>query len=322
MKISLPLDDQVKTYLQENGIIKSAESVVSAEIAGQGNMNVVIRIRTSTGESYILKQSRPFVEKYPQIAAPEERILSEIAYYEAIKGNKVLEDFSPKILFFDSKNFLMVMSDLGVATDFSTIYSNPEQISTGHLTVLMGYLSNLHTLHVSNFMPNTAMKILNHEHIFNFPFDENNGFDLDTIQVGMGQIANMYIKDKDLKDEIQQMGQKYLDSGDSLLHGDFYPGSFMNTENGLKVIDPEFSFMGDREFDLGVLKAHLMMSKSSLFENFLEFYTPQVEEKLMDSYAGIEILRRLLGIAQLPLSLNLEEKSALCVKAKNMILDK
>jgi 5-methylthioribose kinase len=38
-------------------------------------MNCVLRIETA--RSFIIKQSRGYVEKYPQIAAPAERVLTE-----------------------------------------------------------------------------------------------------------------------------------------------------------------------------------------------------------------------------------------------------
>jgi 5-methylthioribose kinase len=42
----------------------------------------------------------------------------------------------------------------------------------------------LHQVQVSDFPDTTGMHTLNHEHIFEFPFLEENGFDLDQIQPG------------------------------------------------------------------------------------------------------------------------------------------
>jgi 5-methylthioribose kinase len=320
MQIELPIAENVKIYLKKIGLLNSGEKIIRAEKAGEGNMNVVLRIESDLGKTYIIKQSRPFVQKYPQIPAPEDRILTEIAYYKAIKGNKTLENYSPEILAFDAANFLLIMSDLGHGTDFLSAYTINSRLSLLHLIALMHYLSELHEIDVKLYLPNKEMKILNHEHIFNFPFNKNNGFDLDGIQDGLALIGSTYKNDEVLKSKIAQIGKKYLNQGVSLLHGDFYPGSFLDTKNGLKVIDPEFSFMGDREFDLGVLKAHLMLGKNANSEKFLQNYKLNYDLKLLNKYAGIEILRRILGIAQLPLNLNLTEKANLCYIAKSMIL--
>ena len=58
-------------YLVERGFAQAGETVI-AELAGEGNMNCVIRVRLPD-RSLILKQARPWVEKYPSIAAPVER---------------------------------------------------------------------------------------------------------------------------------------------------------------------------------------------------------------------------------------------------------
>ena len=46
----------------------------------------------------------------------------------------------------------------------------------------------------------------------------------------------------------------------------------------------------------------------------------KVDIKLIQQVAGIEIIRRLIGIAQLPLNRTLQEKETLLKMAKKMIL--
>ena len=50
----------------------AAESVCGLGRAGEGNMNLTLRVQTEE-RSFILKQARPWVEKYPDIPAPKER---------------------------------------------------------------------------------------------------------------------------------------------------------------------------------------------------------------------------------------------------------
>jgi 5-methylthioribose kinase len=40
-----------------------------------------------------------------------------------------------------------------------------------------------------------------------------------------------------------------------------FPGSWLKAADGLRVIDPEFCFLGDPEFDCGILAAHLMIAQ-------------------------------------------------------------
>jgi 5-methylthioribose kinase len=119
------------------------------------------------------------------------------------------------------------------------------------------------------------------------------------------------------------LGEKYLKKGTKLLHGDFYPGSWLKTASGLKVIDPEFSFLGDAEFDLGVMIAHLKMAKfdSIQIDEIVKEYTNRstLDLNLLAQYTGVEILRRLIGLAQLPLKLELHEKLQLVEEAAKKI---
>ena len=50
-------------------------------------MNCTLRV-TTTRRSFILKQARPWVEKYPQIAAPVERARVEAAFYAAVADQR------------------------------------------------------------------------------------------------------------------------------------------------------------------------------------------------------------------------------------------
>jgi len=61
-------DALVEEYLRKQKWIKSTEKVLSLEKPGEGNMNFVLRVKTDQG-SFIIKQARPWVEKFPQIPA-------------------------------------------------------------------------------------------------------------------------------------------------------------------------------------------------------------------------------------------------------------
>lgn len=61
--------DGITAYLQSRDWLEPQESLSSAELAGQGNMNCTSRIRSSR-RTFIMKQARPWVAKYPSIAGP------------------------------------------------------------------------------------------------------------------------------------------------------------------------------------------------------------------------------------------------------------
>ncbi len=213
---------------------------------------------------------------------------------------------------------MMAVEDLGAASDFTDIYRKDKQISLDELADLVRFISALHRVSVRDmqepFPDNQTLKLLNAEHIFNYPYLEDNGFDLDTVQPGLQSLATQYRQHDALKTAIGLLGKAYLEQGDTLLHGDYYPGSWLRTKQGTKVIDPEFAYLGRAEFDLGVLVAHLRMAQTDdqTITDTLAGY--QVSGRAFDhalfaGFCGAEILRRIIGLAQLPLDLTLEEKN-------------
>ena len=310
---------ELERYLKGQGWLESGESIENLSLAGSGNMNVVLRIRTGD-RSLILKQSRPYVQKYPDIPAPPERIGVEHAFYQAVSDTGI-GAYLPEILGFDPEEFTLVMQDLGETEDMSRIY-NERRFDDAHLLTLIGILKKIHQADIpSDYPENRELRRLNHQHIFVLPFLKDNGFPLDELQAGLSALALPFKEDTRLKEKINALGDRYLSQGDTLLHGDYYPGSWLETENKVFVIDPEFSFAGFPEFDLGVMVAHALMAsmEAEMPERCLQAYGGDLHTETVRAIAGIEILRRLIGLAQLPMERSLEEKEYLLQEARKLL---
>ncbi|AEL27586.1 phosphotransferase [Cyclobacterium marinum] len=320
MLIKAPLDSTHIDYLKNIGILSSNEEVTDSFKAGEGNMNVTLTIKTNK-RTIVLKQSRPFVAKYPQVPAPLSRIEIEYKYYNIISPDNFLSCFSPKVLAFDKKSWLLVLEHLNNGGDYLSMYQSKSILGENVLDLLLSYLKKLHQLPVYEFPDNMEMRKLNHQHIFVLPFQSDNGFNLDDVQDGLQTLSERVKNHTPLKAKIKGIGDKYLGRGKSLIHGDFYPGSWFETDNGLKIIDTEFSFLGDPEFDLGVMLAHLKMARipNESIQRVIQTYP--LENGLISSYMGVEILRRLFGLAQLPLNLSIVEKEELTNDAINLIMN-
>ena len=292
--------EEVLQFAQSQGWISG--TLVAAEPAGEGNMNRTLRLTTSDG-SIVLKQATPFVAKYPHIGAPRNRDRIEAAFYRAVVNTSVAAQM-PIFLGHASENHLLAFEDLGPSSDCTTAYV--ESNLGAKMPSLVTWLGALHqiTAEPPDFN-NREMRKLNHEYIFIQPF-----------------IA----KDESrLQSKAKQLGELYLaNTNGPLLHGDFFPGSWLSTPNGLRIIDPEFTFRGPVEFDLGVLLAHLVFAGSSfeILQNVLSYYDSGciVDESLIRSFAGVEILRRLWGVAQLP-TLPMDRASEWIETAKNIVLN-
>jgi 5-methylthioribose kinase len=166
--------------------------------------------------------------------------------------------------------------------------------------------------------------------------------DLDAITPGLAAEAKRLREDHGLVRQSQRLGDIYLEPGPCLLHGDFYPGSWLLSASGVKVIDPEFCKCGIPEFDLGVMAAHLTLIDSTrdwlseIAKRYGELAgggateqesAPQrvpapraVDWPLAQKFCGVEIIRRLLGVAQLPLQASLAQKRHLLQIAQAAML--
>jgi 5-methylthioribose kinase len=314
-------------YLKGQSWINQDETVISATKPGEGNMNYVLRINTGS-RTFIIKQSRPYAEKYPSVAAPAKRVLSEAAFYNLTQKNNFLKPHTPYLIGIDTVNNVLAMQDFGTAADYTFLYQPTNKLIDEDARALINFLNHLHTDIEKNNDPlliNTTMKELNHQHIFIFPFMEENGFNLDNITDGLQLAAMEYKTNKPLKEKIEVLGDIYLANGKYLLHGDFYPGSWLKTADGIKIIDPEFCFFGKAEYDLGVLLAHCYLSQQtqSTLQIIEGLYKKNAgfDEKLLQQFTGIEIMRRLIGLAQLPLSLSLQIKKDLLEEAFSFIME-
>lgn len=327
IKLNNNIED-LTLYLKSKDWLTNNESIVAVEKPGEGNMNFTLRITTET-RSFIVKQSREYVEKYPQVAAPVERVLTEAKFYEVTETVPSLKAMMPTLVGLDKENNVMVMNDLGNGSDFTYLYQLGKKILEEDLFSVVDFAATLHTSITvqtqEDRITNTKMRALNHEHIFNYPYVLNNGINLDDILPGLQKEAERFKTDEPLKKAVKELGDLYLQDGNTLLHGDYFPGSWLATVQGLKVIDPEFCFFGKPEFEIGVLLAHLKMANqaNTLIEKAVDRYKSlaDLDTVLCYKFMGIEILRRIIGLAQLPLEINLEKRVKLLNEARKILVN-
>ncbi len=261
-------------FAQRQGWLATNDNIVALSIPGAGNMNRVVRATLASGTSLIFKQALPYVAKYPDISAPVNRLTAEYAFYQALAAQPSLCSATPEMIGFDVDAHLLCMQDLGSTRDCLSWYQadQPETESAEPIIhQLVEWLADLHNLPVTpddiEVLRNTGMRQLNHEHIFVLPLRADNGI---TLAADLADAAAALRGDAELMTHIKHLGARYLataryNSEDCLLHGDFYPGSWLSDGSSRTyVIDPEFCFVGPAEFDVGVMLAHLLFAGFTL----------------------------------------------------------
>ena len=317
----------VHRRLAQLGWLHPGERLQQIAPAGEGNMNLTCRVQTDQ-RSFILKQSRPWVEKYPQIPAPADRALRERDFYQFTRSIQPVADVMPQLLGWDEQARLLMFEDLGPAADCTFVYDG-EPFREDHLTQLACFLAALHD-HTAGAddrsLTNRPMRELNHEHIFRIPWQPcavaDMRIDLDAFEPGLSAAAADLQRRNELQDRAAALGRRYLADGPHLVHGDFFPGSFLDTGDHLAMIDTEFAYFGDAEFDLGVLIAHLALSRQPGADaaRLLDSYQSQVQHTQPDHdrlsrYAACEVIRRLIGVAQLPIAPSTDWRTALLYRS-------
>ncbi|MEM8875605.1 MAG: phosphotransferase [Planctomycetota bacterium] len=331
---------EIEALLRRHGWCQREESVSRVRSAGEGNMNVTLRVTLEDAAGQrrrvILKQSRPWVAKYPSIEAPVDRISVERRFYELLPklgpGGCAAARMMPKLLGGDAASYTLLLEDLGNAADLSTVYARG-RLPGRAIADLAGYLRGLHDASVGRAdtaaqalkasplrreegvagwgepMVNAAMRALNREHFCEVPMAEGNGLDLEAIEPGLKKAAAELRQDVDYRTRLVETAAEYARDGSRepsavLLHGDFFPGSWLDASGQTRVIDPEFAFEGPRSFDVGVAVAHLILAcRADAAREFLGLYGshPDLDRAWVGRFAAMEVMRRLIGVAQLPL---------------------
>lgn len=281
-------------HLRRLGWIAPDDTVASLRKAGEGNMNLVLRVDLGWS-SLIVKQARPWVEKYPDIPAPADRVLVEAAFYGAVADHPRVAGLMPRLLGLDAPSRMLAVEDLGEANDLLDAYAG-RPITRAEQVTLAGWLAALHEVPVPDepLLHNRAMRALNHAHIFELPLTSDH------------PAAAALRADAAFADTLAALGQRYLADGPALVHGDYYPGSWMRTPAGLRVLDPEFAHTGEPAFDLGVMVAHLIFAGANpddALASVAADYGRAIDLALTSGFAGAELTRRLLGVASLPVDL-------------------
>ncbi len=354
----------VQAYLVLRRLAAPDESLV-LERPGSSNMNCVWRARLP-GRSLILKQARPWVEKYPTIAAPVERTEAEARFYRLAARDPHLAARLPAVLDHDPAAHVLVLADLAPASPLEICYTGfadcsetwhgrparerpgvpPDRLHSANPTspetalvsphldpaAIDNLAATINRLHHLALPPaevaalrNHAMRTLNHAHIFDLPLRADGPFDtfLESITPGLADLAREFRADSTTVRRVTALGHRYLDQDHPhLLHGDLFLGSLLRAPGGsILLIDPEFSFGGEPEFDLGVFYAHLILSNhpEPVRARWLEKTAADRDAGLIRHYVGVEIMRRLIGVAQLPLSLDLPAKRALLARSRDLL---
>jgi 5-methylthioribose kinase len=306
-------EEAVPDYLRGLGLAQAGEAI-RVEPAGDGNINWVRRA-TLLGppvRSYVLKQARPALERFPEYQAPTERIVCEARWLERVRPFDV-EGVCPQVHRFDERDRVLVLEDLGRAERLDAALARDADVSAA-LFRLARFLGRVHRATrgdaaLAADFPNGAMQRLHGDHIFALPYQPNDF----ALPPRTAERAARLREDGELRAAAARAYTRYLEPVGALVHGDVQAGNVLLPPGGVKLLDAEIAHAGDPAFDAGMLLAHVLLPSAAagsapaalpLLAGCWQAYAWAHGEEglaaLEDAlrYAGLELLRRTIGAAR------------------------
>lgn len=193
------------------------------------------------------------------------------------------------------------------------------------------YLNPMVKKELNASLMNPGMRSLTEELVFDKPyqFHESNFFE-DELKNDVLFLS----QDQRLRKEVAKLKHKFMTKADALLHGDLHSGAIFCSEEKTVIFDSEFSLFGPFGFDIGNFIANLFLNgigspqyeykryqqaletwyafsakfselwrneSNELYTQIDGYLTDLLEEVFSDmlGYAGCELIRRAIGIAQI-----------------------
>lgn len=259
-------------YARQYGQLADPQALVSADEIGDGNLNLVFKIRDADGVSrVIVKQALPYVrcvgESWP-LTLDRARIEAEtLLIHGALCPRHTVQ-----VLHHDPELAVMVQEDL---SDHHIWRS--ELVKGRYYPLAAGQLAEYlaKTLfHTSDFYQTAQLKKaevsrftnpelcqITEDLFFSDPYQdhERNQFD----EALLPQVLALR-DDAALKLAVAGLKHRFLSKAEALLHGDIHSGSIFVAEGKLKAIDAEFGFYGPIGFDIGTALGNLLLNYCGL----------------------------------------------------------
>ncbi|HDL7826071.1 TPA: S-methyl-5-thioribose kinase [Yersinia enterocolitica] len=259
-------------YARQFGQIADPLALVTADEIGDGNLNLVFKIRDAAGMSrVIVKQALPYVrcvgESWP-LTLDRARIEAETL----LTHGQFCPQHTVNVLYHDAELAVMVQEDL---SDHEIWRS--ELVKGKYYPQAAGQLAEYlaQTLfHTSDFYQSAQAKKaavsrytnpelcqITEDLFFTDPYidHERNNFD----PALLPEVLALR-QDDALKLAVASLKHRFLSKAEALLHGDIHSGSIFVADGRLKAIDAEFGFYGPIGFDVGTALGNLLLNYCGL----------------------------------------------------------
>ncbi|XP_020585278.1 methylthioribose kinase [Phalaenopsis equestris] len=237
---------------------------------GDGNLNFVYIVISSSGGSVVIKQAIPYIrcigESWP--------MTKERAYFEALtlrEHGRLCPSHVPEVYHFDKPLSLIAMRYLepphiilrkgliaGIEYPLLAEHMSEYMARTLFFTSLLYRSTFEHKVEVAKYCGNVELCRLTEQVVFSDPYkiSQYNCWTSPYLDQDAGTVR----EDDILKLEVAGLKSMFCERAQALIHGDLHTGSVMVTTESTQVIDPEFAFYGPMGFDIGAFVGNLILA--------------------------------------------------------------
>jgi len=233
--------DLIENLLPVWGISGDRESVLT--VLGGGVSNLVVKVQTKTGNTFVVKISLPKLRVEEDWFADRSRIVREAACLKVI-GRLVGQEFAPKVLHEDLANFACI------------IECAPDGTVTWKKNLLEGKIEPEVTRKVAFFL-SKFHRSTNEDQEIKSDFSDQSNF----VQLRINPyLVRVCEKHPDLKEQLDETISHLLSAKLCLVHGDFSPKNILLLPDGrVWIIDCEVAHYGNPAFDVAFCTNHLIL---------------------------------------------------------------
>ncbi|CNF67457.1 S-methyl-5-thioribose kinase [Yersinia mollaretii] len=259
-------------YARQFGQVADPLALVTADEIGDGNLNLVFKIRDAAGISrVIVKQALPYVrcvgESWP-LTLDRARIEAETL----LTHGQFCPQHTVNVLHHDAELAVMVQEDLSDHEIWRSALIQGKYYPQA-ASQLGEYLAQT-LFHTSDFYQSAQAKKaavsrytnpelcqITEDLFFTDPYidHERNNFDPALLPDVLA-----LRQDNVLKLAVASLKHRFLSKAEALLHGDIHSGSIFVADGRLKAIDAEFGFYGPIGFDIGTALGNLLLNYCGL----------------------------------------------------------
>ena len=264
-------DDAKHFALSHTDAFRDSDQL-EAEEFGDGNLNLVFRVKNQHGRSLIVKQALPYArcvgESWP-LTIDRARIEAEVL----LRHGRLCPEHTVQVLHYDASLAAILMEDLGQLEILRSALVAGKQFPL--LASQMAIYLARTLFHTSDFVLNGLQKktevgrflnpelcLITEDLFFTDPYCNH---ERNNIHQAIVPQARELWHDDALQAEVARLKADFLSKPQALLHGDVHSGSIFVSTEQCKVIDAEFGFYGPIGFDVGSLLGNLLLSYAGQF---------------------------------------------------------